>query len=307
MGKGADSLGYLMRGALANDLFVTVQSTLAPVAAFMAAVHQNCGPGQAAAEVVVVEDPSAPRKRFFLPDYYTRIEWLSPTHAHVQTNGATGSIEWSGSESDVLRAELRIFPEGAAESVGMFLRLLTSLLLPSRRAVLIHASGVVTHGEGVVFLGESGAGKTTTARRLGREGALRFADDLAILHLGQAQGVRVEPCSFDQGGRLPGRENRSWPLRAAYDVRKGAAVTQDLGNVKDSLATWCAAILSTTGPPGTVGSLVGLAWELCRCVPLRVLDVSPTGGILSALDRQASSAQLLPTSSPALMRSLHEI
>jgi serine kinase of HPr protein (carbohydrate metabolism regulator) len=64
----------------------------------------------------------------------------------------------------------------------MFLKLLMSLLLPSRRAVLIHASGVVIQGEGVIFLGDSGAGKTTTARRLGREGAMRIADDLTILH-----------------------------------------------------------------------------------------------------------------------------
>jgi len=288
-----------MRGTLASDLFVTVRSTLPRVAAFMAATHGSCGPGAAAAEVVVSEDPSAPQKRFFLSEYYTRIDWLSETQAHVQTNGATGSIAWSGGERDVLRAELRIFPEGAPESLGMFLRLITSLLLPSRGAVLIHASGVMNQGEATVFLGESGAGKTTTARRVGREGALRFADDLAILHVGQGQAVRVEPFRFDRGGRLPGRENRIWPLRAAYDIRKGAAATQDAGKVKDPLATWCAAILSTAGPAGSLGSLLGLASELCRSVHPRVLHVSGTGRILSTLARPTPSAQVL-LASPAV-------
>jgi len=296
MGNGSDGVGYLMRGELANDLFVTVRSALPPVASFMAVAHPNCGPGPSAAEVVVVEDSAAPRKRFFVHEYYTRIEWLSATTAHVQTNGATASVEWSGSEHDVLRAELRIFPEGAPESLGMFLRLLTSLLLPARRGVLIHASGVVSQGEGFVFLGDSGAGKTTTARRLGREGTLRFADDLAILHLAHGQEVRVEPCRFDRGGRLPHRENCSWPLRAAYDIRKGAAVTQDSGKVKDSLALWCAAILSTTGPPGALGSLVGLASDLCRSVPPRILDVSAVGRVLPALTLPTPPAQLSPGS-----------
>jgi hypothetical protein len=300
MGKGADGQGYLMRGPVANDLFVAVRSTLPPVAAFLAAMPQfNCGPGPVAAEVVVSEDPDAPRKRFFLPEYYTRIEWLSGTQAHVQTNGATGSIDWSGGASDVLQAELRIFPEGAPESLGMFLRLVMSLLLPSRRAVLVHASGVVSQGEGVVFLGDSGAGKTTTARRVGREGALRFADDMAIVHVGHGQGVRVEPCRFDRGGRLPGRENRSWPLREAYDVRKGAAVTLDAGKVKDPLATWCAAILSSTGPPGSLDPLLGLASDLCQMVPPRALDVSASGSVFSVLTRPSHSAQTLAAPPPA--------
>src|SRR6478736_2222089 len=283
MGNGAHGPGYSMRGALANDLFVLVRSTLPSVAEFMTVAHPDRGPGQVAAEVVVSEDPSAPRKRFVPAEYYIWVSWLSGTHAQVQINGATGSIDWSGSENQVLRAELRIFSEGAPESLGMFLRLLTSLLLPARRALLVHASAVATQGEGVVFLGESGAGKTTTARRVGREGALRFADDLVILHVGRENGVRVASCRFDRAGRLPGRENCCLPLRAAYDVRKDAATTLDAGRVKDSLATWCAAILSSAGPPDSLGSILSLAADLCRQVPPRVFNVKAAGPVLSAL------------------------
>jgi hypothetical protein len=286
MGKRADGEGYPMRGALAKDLLVEVRSTLSPVAELLAGMpkfNPGPGPGPVAAEVEVTADPAAPRKRFLVHEYYTRIEWLNGTHAHVETNGATGSIDWSGSANEVLQAELRIFPEGAPESLGMFLRLVASMLLPSRRAVLVHASGVVSQGEGVIFLGDSGAGKTTTARRIGREGALRIADDLTILHASKGQGVRVEPCGFDRGGRLPGRENRWWPLRAAYDVRKGAAVTQDKGRVKDPLATWCSAILSSTGPPSSLDSLLCLASDLCEIIPPRALSVRASGSVLSAI------------------------
>ena len=111
---------------------------------------------------------------------------------------------------------------------------------------------------------------------------MRIADDLAILHLNGDRTARVEPCSFDRGGRLPGREHRSWPVRGAYDVRKGAPVTRDRGKAKDPLATWCAAILSSAGPPNALDSLLSLASDLSRSLPPRILDVSASGSVLSA-------------------------
>ncbi|HKO48360.1 MAG TPA: hypothetical protein VJV79_11580 [Polyangiaceae bacterium] len=275
-----------MRAALANDLSVVVHSTLEPVAQLMAAIPQRSvvtNPKAIAAEILVTADSAAPDKRFLLHEYYTRIEWLSGTHARVETNGAVGSIDWSGRTGEVLQGKLGIFPEAAPESLGMFLRLVMSMLLPSRRAALVHASGVVSQSEAVIFLGDSGAGKTTTARRVGREGALRFADDMAILRVSEQGTASVEACAFDRGGRLPGREHRSWPLRAAYDVRKGASVTQDMGRVKDPLATWCAAILSSTGPPGSLEKLLGLASDLCKILPPRALNVSASGPVRSAI------------------------
>jgi hypothetical protein len=274
------------RGTLANDLFVSVESPLAPVAAFLAATRRfGLGPGAVAAEVTVVADPAAPQKRFLLDEYYTRIVWQNATHAEVHTNGATASIDWSGSAHDVLKAELRIYPEGAPESLGVFLNLLASLLLPSRDAVLIHASGVVVDGEGLVFLGESGAGKTTTARRAGREGALRIADDLAVVHIENGAPeprITVEACHFDRGGRLPGRAGRCWPLRAAYDIRKGATRTE-LGTTGNSLAAWCAAIVSSTGPPGGLDPLLSLAFTLSKALPPHAFHVSASGLVLPAL------------------------
>lgn len=306
MGESAHDLGYPMRGALASDLFVSVRSKLAPVAGLLRAMQRfSADSGPVAAEVTVTADPAAPKKRFLVHEYYTRIEWLSATRAHVETNGATGSIVWSGRADDLLRGELRIFPEGAPESLGMFLRLVTSMLLPSRQAVLVHASGVISRGDGLIFLGDSGAGKTTTARRIGREGALRIADDLTILHVSPGQEVRVEPLGFDRGGRLPGRQNQRWPVRVAYDVRKGAAVTEDAGKVKDPLATWCGAILSSTGPPSALPSLLGFAAELCTLIPPRALHVSASGPVLSALVRQPRPEQEL-NARPSLSKFGHE-
>jgi len=272
------------RGVLTEDLFVRVRSYLAPVGEFLAATGRfGLADGPVAAEVFVVADPAAPHKRFTVDEYDTRIVWLSATHAAVYTNGATGSVDWSGNASDVLRAELRIYPEGAPECLGLFLRLLASLLLPSRQGLLVHASAIVVQDEGLLFLGESGAGKTTTARRAGREGAIRIADDLAIVHVESEDRITVEACRFDRGGRLPGRAGQRWPLRAAYDVRKGATKTRDGGPFGNPLSTWCGAIVSSTGPPGSLITLISLAASLSRALPPHALHVSPAGSVLPSL------------------------
>ncbi len=110
MCKSAEIVGYSTRGALAKDLFVAVRSTLPPVADLLRLMPNfSAAPGPVAADIEVVEDPAAPRKRFLLPEYYTRIEWQSETRAHVETNGATGSITWSGHENHVLEASCGFF------------------------------------------------------------------------------------------------------------------------------------------------------------------------------------------------------
>ena len=94
MGLSADDPSN--RGSLTNDMFVAVRSSLAPVAKFLASTGRfELAPGAVAAEVYVAADPNAPSKRFGLDEYYTRIVWETATHAEVQTNGATGSIDWN--------------------------------------------------------------------------------------------------------------------------------------------------------------------------------------------------------------------
>ena len=286
MGPSTEDTAYKLRGTVANGLAVIVHTSLPEVANLLTLAHAFERSDEhfvAAAEVWVQADPTALQHRVLLHEYSTRIEWQDATHARVEINGAHAAIEWSGASDEVLRATLGIYPPGAPESVGMFLRLLVSLLLPPRDAALIHASGVVIDGEARVFLGESGAGKTTTARRAGREGALRLADDLAILRVREGKRVFVEACRFDRGGRLPNRAGEGWPVCAVYDIRKAAAVTLDAGKVENPLATWCAAVLSSSGPPALLDSLLSFALRLNTLLPPRVLRVAPAGPVLPAL------------------------
>jgi hypothetical protein len=71
-------------------------------------------------------------------------------------------------------------PEGAAigtlmgQIVGTFTTLLT-------RLVFVHAGVVALEGRGMVLVGESGAGKTSTVAALLRQGATYLSDEVALL------------------------------------------------------------------------------------------------------------------------------
>jgi hypothetical protein len=64
-------------------------------------------------------------------------------------------------------------------------QLLLMWLLATRRGCIVHAAGAARDGRGVVFIGRSGAGKTTLMRQLEAvEDLHRLSDDRIILRLG---------------------------------------------------------------------------------------------------------------------------
>jgi hypothetical protein len=89
-------------------------------------------------------------------------------------------------------------------------------------AVEVHACGVVWRGKALVFCGQSGAGKSTTARlwRRHAHGARLLSDDRLVLRPGR-RSVRVfgTPWHGDGGFASPA----SAPLGALYFLRHGRA------------------------------------------------------------------------------------
>jgi hypothetical protein len=64
-------------------------------------------------------------------------------------------------------------------------QLLLMWLLATRRGCIVHAAGAARDGRGVVFIGRSGAGKTTLMRQLeSLDNLQRLSDDRIILRLG---------------------------------------------------------------------------------------------------------------------------
>lgn len=237
----------------------------------------------AAATISVVAHPEAPARCFLPYEYYQLVRWSSRSTAVVSVNGAAGTIsEYFG--KDGFRAELSVSPAGVPESLGVFLRLITALALIPRGAVVAHCSSVVVREHAHLFLGASGAGKTTTARRLGREGGLRVADDMAIVSWDECQGgAVVEASPFDRASRLAGRRGQSWPLASVYAIQKGAAATRLEPTAPPGFSTWLGATVAPPLPEPEARAFLDAVVRVARRHAPKRLAIQPRGAIMPAL------------------------
>jgi hypothetical protein len=126
-----------------------------------------------------------------------------------------GSIDPGGKSADILLAN----PARAAaaiDRVATYLCLIT--LPPLRRGLLIHAASVVRHGQGLLFAGHSGAGKTTVAR-LSTGHATLLGDENGIICPDGAGGYALWSTPFWGASTPPDlirRTRQVVPLRAIF-------------------------------------------------------------------------------------------
>lgn len=223
-------------------------------------------------------DPALPLKE----DVATAcaVEWrpLGPTRASLSVYGFEGTVDHAG---PVVELDVRIHPDAPYWAAILFVRTIAKLALARHGYLLIHASCVVLGGRAVLCLGHSTAGKTTTARRAGRAGALRIADDMLVLRR-QGDALAVRPFVTDRAARLPGRLDRWWDLHRAYLIAKGAAATR-VTPLANPLATWCEALMSASLTHEEARFAFDMTLELCERVPLRQFEVAPSGDVLGPL------------------------
>jgi hypothetical protein len=116
---------------------------------------------------------------------------------------------------------------------GPTMELLMLNYLAAERGVIIHGCGVAWNGRGILFVGESGAGKSTMARRWDQEpGAVVLSDDRTVVRkrgpefwiygtpwhgdaaFGSPRGVPLETIFFLKHGR----ENSVEEIRGSHAV-----------------------------------------------------------------------------------------
>lgn len=240
--------------------------------------------------------PRGPEPAFALGTHWVELAW-EEDRGHFEVRGGEGALDLYLAERVQVQAELSVQTGDVADTafaISSTLRLLLSLLLASRGGFLVHCSSVMLDGQAVLFLGASGAGKTTTARRLGREGALRLADDTAVLWVHDE--IRLEPCRFDRAARLEGRD-ASWPVRRAYVLRKGAERTCVGGAAPKVLSTWLGALFSPRLRPALAEALLDRIAALARSLPPRIFAAAPSGELLPAL-RNDLGVGIRPSGAP---------
>lgn len=132
----------------------------------------------------------------------------------LEASGTTGSIVLApdGSSDPATRYPLEYPLED----------LLFRHLMAEHSALLVHACGVSWRGRGYLFVGSSGAGKSTTARLWRGAGATVLNDDRVVLEAGRS-GVLIHPTPWF--GEYPQVGGEAARLRALYLLRKGDAVS----------------------------------------------------------------------------------
>lgn len=123
------------------------------------------------------------------PDYWElhrwHGRWLVNTSLEIDSDfirKAVISPDWTSGEIYVIPNPIGDWERGPACAFSYPLdQLILSSLMARRGELMVHACGVVDRGRGYVFLGRSGAGKSTTALLWHKAGATVLSDDRVIL------------------------------------------------------------------------------------------------------------------------------
>jgi hypothetical protein len=166
-------------------------------------------------------------------------------------------------------------------SLDAAFRAVSVLALERRGAVVLHASAVRRGTEVILFVGASGAGKTTTARRLGREGMRRIADDMVCVDLRGAPLVHGLP--FDGRRQVLASVDPAagGSLRTLAFVSKGAAAAR-MVPASDAPARLAEAFIGLEAAPGEESVRLERFEALCQ-TPFARFDVPPSGRLIDAV------------------------
>ena len=118
------------------------------------------------------------------------------------------------SRGHIYHSEELIFGQGDSNSLCFFPtdQLLIARLLADRAGFYLHSSGVVYHGHGLLFVGDSGAGKSTMVQML-KDRAETLCDDRIILRKQHGQWKIHGTWSH---GDVPDVSPKSAPLKAIF-------------------------------------------------------------------------------------------
>jgi len=180
----------------------------------------------------------------------------------LDASGATGSILMDpGSASDPAARYPLEYP---------LEDLLFRHLMADHGALLVHACGVAWRGLGYLFVGSSGAGKSTTARLWRAAGATVLNDDRVVLEAG-GDGILIHPTPWF--GEHPEVGGEAAPLRAVYLLRQGDAVAFERLRPATAAALVFAKSFPPLWDPERMERTLATLGRVCQSVPSGWLTV----------------------------------
>jgi len=170
-------------------------------------------------------------------------------------------------------------------SVDSVLRIVHSLLLAREGGMLMHASSAVRDGRAFVFMGVSGAGKTTISR-LAPAGVHLLTDEMSYLRR-EADGYFAYGTPFSGELGRPGANLRA-PLACIYLLAQGPENRIEALGHADAVRGLLANILFFAQDRELVQAIFASAIELAERVPVRRLTFVPDSRVWDLIGNEST-------------------
>lgn len=200
-----------------------------------------------------------------------------------------GRLDWQPG----LGGALWTAEESGGELSGVFenfFRVLSAYRILERGGVILHCAGIarpaasLDPADAVLFLGRSGAGKTTVSRQGLERGSLVLSDDLNAVRPDGA-AVRVERLPFTGDLGAVATAPRSFPLRALFRLEKSEGDHLRPLSRAEAVACLLACSPFVNIDPFRREALMAVLLDLAMGFPAFELHFSLGGGFWSILDR----------------------
>jgi hypothetical protein len=169
-------------------------------------------------------------------------------------------------------------------AVDCVLRVIFATLLPRVGGLLIHGCGLRHASVGVVFPGQSGAGKTTLARKAPDADDVLSDEIVAVRRLDD--GWRVSGTPFWGDFARGGISTRSWPLRTVAFLTQTREVAMTPITSSDATLRLLGCFMSFATDRASVDRCLEVAIQLCaevRSVEAGLTRAAPTPAVFQKL------------------------
>lgn len=181
----------------------------------------------------------------------------------------------------------------AADLIGMgdlenYLRFLVAYRLLTQGGLLLHSACVAHRGDAYLFIGRSGAGKTTLSTLALEAGLEVLSDDMNALAPGNPPLVHKLPFAGTLGQRITA--SGVYPLRAICRLRKGEDLRCEPTRPTQAIARLAACAPYVNADPYRAGQLLESLEGLVAKIPVLTLTFPLGADVLSVIEQIGAQA-----------------
>lgn len=217
---------------------------------------------------------------------------LQPASSGARINPAGTRIEFAypgfTGEIDLEQGEGRLsvsHPDPIAD-IQMFLSLALNTVALRRGGCVVHAAGIAHRGQGFLFLGPSGTGKTTLSRL--SEGDVVLNDDL-VLMMPTPEGWQICGTPFTNPHQNP-PHHASVPLRAVLRLSQSPVHQMEALAPAAALAEVVSSVALLSNLPPLAPRVMEIASQMLQSVPCFRLRFRKDAGFWRLIEEQLGLA-----------------